>query len=88
MKDGTLCVGGVGRVGSYAAAVQAKRSRARRYWAIFRFTNACSPRCRGTGDNHLHYPIGLVEATDHPKFKTKTAADQYLQEIVGKSGST
>lgn len=79
-----LMVIAVGRVGSKSAAIQAHRCRARKYWAIARFSDDHTANC--VRDNvhglcKLHYPLGYVEDPAFGKFKTKREADAALARI-------
>lgn len=77
---------GVGRVGSYAAAKRAHRSRNHRYWAIAKRDESCSANCK-CAQTGIHYPKGWVEDKSHPKFKTRKEATKYLEEYHGQSDS-
>lgn len=77
LYTGELSVTPVGRVGSYTAAVKARRCRARKYWAIQEFE--LRP---GMPSNAFH------ERTDLGKFKTKTTANAFLLEAAKENGYT
>ena len=79
-------VRGVGRVGTYAAAKNAHRCRARKYWALFFWSKECTEDCsQHIGDQyvggHMHYPKGYVEVEGQPHFKTKTEAIKYFYPL-------
>ncbi len=67
-----LRVWGIGRVGSYAKAKQGGYSRSHKYWAICYFDKR---------EQTNTYSYGNRECSDSPHFKTKTAAEQYLNNI-------
>jgi hypothetical protein len=68
---GQLSINGHGRVGSYTAAVKARRCRARKYWIIEEFE-----KCPFPGPNYHR------ERTDLGKFKTKKDANTALLELT------
>jgi hypothetical protein len=72
LYSGEFSIRPVGRVGSYAAAVQAKRCRARKYWVIQEFENV----------NQFGKPNFFHDREDLGKFKTLTAAGQFLIETT------
>jgi hypothetical protein len=77
-----LSVIGVGRVGSYAKAKKGHYSRSRKYWTIARWSDECSCQCRDLANGkHLHYPKGRVALEGAPRFKTKKAAQDYLDNM-------
>jgi hypothetical protein len=84
---------GVGRIGSYDKARKGGYSRSRQYWAIAKWSEECRTvlqriggelvripdcHCQTTG---VHYPMGYVENPSHGKFKTQTAANEYLDKM-------
>lgn len=75
LYTGQLSVTGVGRVGTYTAAVRAKRCRARRYWAIQEF------ELRPGMPYNAHH-----ERTDLGKFKTKREANKFLLDAASEHG--
>lgn len=74
-----LRVLGIGRVGSYAKAVQSHHSRNRKYWAIGYFDTR--KEYERTFKESISYPHGNRICSDSPHFKTKTAAQIYLNNI-------
>lgn len=92
MPDEYMVIG-VGRVGSFDKARKGSYSRSRKYWAIAKWSNECRTvwqridgelvrgpdcHCQTTGVPH---PIGYVEDPSHGKFKTQTAANEYLDKL-------
>lgn len=75
LYSGELSVDGIGRVGSYAAAVRAKRCRPHKYWAIMEWEWRPAPE-----PNMLH------ERRDLGKFKTKKLANEFLLSVSDEAG--
>jgi len=77
---------GVGRVGSKEKAKQGHYFRKRKYWAIAKWSKVCSTYCKEEqerlGHHKIHYPVGWVEDTTKPHFKTKGEAENYLEELL------
>ena len=65
----SLCVMGIGRVGSYVKAKESHRSRNHKYWVI------------GYFDNRDRTRLGYSEVEDSPHFKTKCEAETFFATL-------